>query len=218
VRKSLFTKAAGFAEWFETPLATHLAESTAELELLASRTGPFVAFLQELGVWSPEGLVRSAQEVVYRCEEVPTFFIHANYLPEGTVIPRQSTIVYCPRTHAAFGHGDYPLRRFLKEGVRVALGTDSLASNPDLSILAEARLVRQRFPDVLGKTIFKMITLWGAKALGWSDETGSLSAGKSADLVVIPVGEGSDPHELVLQSEAPVKAVLSRGQWIHGRV
>ena len=55
--------------------------------------------------------------------------------------PRNGTIVYCPRTHAAFGHPPHPFREFLARGVRVALGTDSLASNPDLDLLAEARFV-----------------------------------------------------------------------------
>jgi cytosine/adenosine deaminase-related metal-dependent hydrolase len=218
VSKTLFAKAAGFAEWFDAPLATHLAESQAELELLASKTGLLVPFLQDLNAWSPEGLARSTQEVMDLSEEVPTIFVHANYLADDNVIPGQSTIVYCPRTHAAFAHADYPLRRYLKNGVRVALGTDSLASNPDLSVLSEARLVRRRFPDINGKTIFKMMTHWGAKALGWSSETGTLTAGKSADLVVIPVDHAADPHELVLQSEAPVRAVLFRGKWVHGKI
>jgi aminodeoxyfutalosine deaminase len=218
VSKTLFAKAAGFAEWFDTPLATHLAESPAEIELLANKTGPFVAFLEELNVWSPEGLARSPQEVMDLSEEVPTIFVHANYLGDDSVVPNQSTIVFCPRTHAAFGHGDYPLRRYLKSGIRVALGTDSLASSPDLSVLSEARMVRRRFPDINGKTIFKMMTYWGAKALGWSSETGTLTAGKSADLVVIPVDQGSDPHELVLQSDAPARAVLFRGKWIHRKI
>ena len=61
--------------------------------------------------------------------------------PHPATIPPHSSIVYCPRTHAAFGHPPHPFRDFLARGVRVALGTDSLASNPDLDLLAEARFV-----------------------------------------------------------------------------
>ena len=46
-------------------------------------------------------------------------------------------VVHCPRTHAYFGHRPYPLAKMLAAGVNVALGTDSCASNPDLSLLGE---------------------------------------------------------------------------------
>jgi aminodeoxyfutalosine deaminase len=99
-------------------------------------------------------------------------------------------------------------------GVRVALGTDSLASNPDLSILAEARFLRAIHPDLDGSTILKMATLWGAEALGWADECGNLDAGKSADFVVIPSADsdGSDPYERWLESDRDVAEVWFRGQ------
>ena len=80
---------------------------------------------------------------------------------------------------------------FSERGIRVALGTDSLASNPDLSILAELRHVHQHYPDVPGDVLLRMATLSGAEALGWADDTGSLEAGKSADLVVVPLAAGA---------------------------
>jgi cytosine/adenosine deaminase-related metal-dependent hydrolase len=132
-------------------------------------------------------------------------------------MPHDHTIVYCPRTHAAFGHPPHPFCEFLQRGVRVALGTDSLASNPDLDLLAEARFVHQRYPDVPGETILRMATLSGAEALGWADETGSLTPGKSADLVVLPLPEDeADPYRLMLESSTKVRAVLFRGQWTVG--
>jgi cytosine/adenosine deaminase-related metal-dependent hydrolase len=215
VSSELYAGAAVTARLNRARLATHVAETTQELELLCSKTGPFVLFLQELGVWSPGEMVSGLEDVLSICSDAPTLFVHANYLPSEIAIPAGSSVVYCPRTHAAFGHPEYPLRRYLQTNVRVALGTDSLASNPDLSVLAEGRFVRQRFPDVPGDTICKMMTQWGAEALGWGDETGSLQPGKSADLVVIPVTDGVDPHELVLQSQAPVESVVSRGRLIH---
>jgi cytosine/adenosine deaminase-related metal-dependent hydrolase len=125
------------------------------------------------------------------------------------------TIIYCPRTHAAFGHHPHPFREFLARDIPVALGTDSLASNPDLDILGEARFVHGKHPDVPGATLLRMITLSGAEALGWADETGSLTPGKSADLVVLPLPdeERADPYELVLESSNCVARTLFRGQW-----
>jgi aminodeoxyfutalosine deaminase len=198
------------------PSAVHVAESAAEQELLVRRAGPFKPFLQELGAWEPDGLAKDLSPVLSVWNSVaPGLFIHGNYLPPDTSIPPDGTIVYCPRTHAAFGHPPHPFRAFLARGVRVALGTDSLASNPDLDLLAEARFLHQRYPDMPGSSVLRLATLAGAEALGWQDETGSLEPGKSADLVTVPLPpeNGRDPHDLVLQSDRPVERVLWRGRW-----
>src|SRR5205814_8406147 len=123
--------------------------------------------------------------------------------------PPPSTLVYCPRTTAAFGHPPHPFREFLQRGVRVALGTDSLASNPDLDLLAEMRFVHQRHPDFPGDALLRMGTLSGAEALGWADETGSLTPGKSADLVVVPLPDiDGDPYQLLFESPQPVARTM----------
>jgi cytosine/adenosine deaminase-related metal-dependent hydrolase len=216
-RDMLYNMAAKAAQLFDLPLATHLAETTAELELLQSQSGPLVSFLEELGVWDPLGLVRSPEQVIEICGKAPwPLFVHGNYLRPDIAIPPHGTLAYCPRTHAAFGHPPHPFREFLARGVRVALGTDGLASNPDLDVLAEARFIHARYPDVPGATLLRMATLSGAEALGFGSETGSLTAGKSADLVVLPLPaeDRTDPHLLVLESALPIKAVLWRGQWL----
>ena len=197
------------------PSAVHLAETAAEEELLVLHRGPFVPFLRELGVWAPEELVPDVRNVLALFTLSPTLFIHGNYLPANAPVPPNGTVVYCPRTHAAFGHPPHPFRHFLARGVRVALGTDSLASNPDLSVLAEARFLHERHPDVPGDVVFRLMTLSGAEALGWQDEAGSLAPGKSADLVAVPLPpeERPDPHLLVLESHRPVTRVLWRGRW-----
>lgn len=213
VRSSLFFGAAKLG----SPVAVHLAETIAELDLLANRSGVFVSFLKELGVWDPEGLADDPDQILRLLNSTaPVAIIHGNYLRAGAPIPANATIVYCPRTHAGFGHPPHPFRAFLARGVRVALGTDSLASNPDLSVLAEARFLHGLYPDFPGAILLRMGTLNGAEALGWADVTGSLTPGKSADLVVLPLPnqEYPDPHALVLATSLPVQAVMVRGQWV----
>jgi cytosine/adenosine deaminase-related metal-dependent hydrolase len=214
VRSSLFFAAASA----RVPVAVHLAETAAEHELLLQRRGPFVSFLQELGVWAPEGLADDTDHVL-RLLQNPwalTLLVHGNLLSVTAAIPPNASIVYCPRTHAAFGHPSHPFREFLARGVRLAIGTDSLASNPDLDVLGELRFLHQRYPDVPGATLLRMATLAGAEALGWADETGSLTPGKSADLVVLPLlnQEQVDPHLLFLESARTERRVLWRGQWL----
>jgi cytosine/adenosine deaminase-related metal-dependent hydrolase len=204
------------AAWNGFPLTIHLAETAAELELLENHGGPFVSFLQELGAWYPDGLAPSINWILWRTARSPrVVYAHGNYLPSDAAVPPGGTVVYCPRTHAAFGQPPHPFRDFLRRGVRVALGTDGLASNPDLDLLAEARFLHRLYPDFPGEKLLHMATLAGAEALGWADETGSLTPGKSADLIVIPLSprDDGDPHRLVFASDRPVRRVLWRGRW-----
>jgi cytosine/adenosine deaminase-related metal-dependent hydrolase len=216
VRASLFHQAARLARSAHAPLAVHLAETQAELDLLHHRRGPFVPFLEELGAWAPDGLADSPRRVMQLCDQrVPKLFVHGNYLAPSARVPRRSTVVYCPRTHAFFGHPPHPFRDLLARGVRVALGTDSLASNPDLDLLAEARFLHRLHPDLPGELLLRLATLAGAEALGWDDEAGSLAPGKSADLVVVPLSAPTGrPYEGLFASAAPAQRVLSRGRWV----
>ena len=200
------------------PLAIHLAESLHEAELLSSRTGPFVELLQWIGIWDQARLVESADWIMNKTTQTNNVvFAHCNYLSPDTPFTSNQSIVYCPRTHAAFGHPPHPFREFLNRGVRVCLGTDSLASNPDLDVLAEARFVHERYPDFPGGTLLRMVTLSGAQALGWADEVGSLEPGKSADFVAVPLPDrdAADPHELLFAADAPdaPRRTLFRGEW-----
>jgi cytosine/adenosine deaminase-related metal-dependent hydrolase len=219
VGRSLLRAVADRAHQSSLPVAMHVAESLAELELLGHRRGLFVPFLRELGVWEPRELIDSI-EAVTRClaGSSPVLFVHGNYFDPAMDIPTNGTVVYCPRTHAAFGHGPHPFRELLARGIRVALGTDSLASNPDLDVLTEARFLHERYPAVPGSILLRMATLSGAEALGWADETGSLSVGKSADLVVVPLPDEDvpDPYALLLTSSSSARAVLWCGQWVQG--
>jgi cytosine/adenosine deaminase-related metal-dependent hydrolase len=200
------------------PVATHLAETHEEMDLLTFQGGPFVPFLKELGVWEPEALVRDLDRALTLLNGTnPVALVHGNFLPWTGYVPDNCSLVYCPRTHAAFGHPPHPFREFLRRGVRVALGTDSLASNPDLDLLAEARYLHECYPDVPGEVLLRMATHSGAAVLGWADETGSLTPGKSADLVVLPLPDVdlSDPYKLVLSYDTAVQAVLFRGAWVY---
>ncbi len=196
--------------------AIHFAESLAEVELLANKSGPFVSFLQELGVWEPGALTAGLSDffVTHPRTRPPVLFIHCNYLPTDAPLASVHTVVYCPRTHAAFGHPPHPFREFLARGVRVCLGTDSLASNPDLDIFAEAQFLRDRYPDFSAEQLLRMVTLSGAEALGWANEAGSLEPGKSADFVAMPLPDhdAADPYDLLFASEGE-RRTFFRGVW-----
>ncbi len=191
--------------------AVHLAESAAEMELLAHRTGPFVPFLESLGVWEPDGLIREPREWLTTHPEQRLVVVHGNHLPGDTPLSASQSLAICPRTHAAFGHPPHPFREFLARGVNVCIGTDSLASNPDLDVLAEVRELHRRHPDVPAETLLEMATINGARALGFDGDCGTLEPGKCADFVVLP-GAGGDPHASLLTGEGPRRAMF-RGIW-----
>jgi cytosine/adenosine deaminase-related metal-dependent hydrolase len=189
------------------PVAIHVGESEAERELLEHRRGPFVDFLEKLGLRKV-----AEDELVENLSGLGDGYIaiHANHLRVDEV---RGPVVYCPRTHAAFGHGPHPFREFLKAGIVVALGTDSLASNPDLDVFGEARFLAAHHPDVPGETILRMLTANGAIALGRERQCGTLTPGKDANLVVLEIedGDGDDPHAVLFTQSTRLSQVIHRG-------
>jgi cytosine/adenosine deaminase-related metal-dependent hydrolase len=120
----------------------------------------------------------------------PAYAIHVNYLEPGdldVLAQLRPTVVFCPRSHSYFGHPRHPIEQLLAAGVRVALGTDSLASNDHLSPLREAALVRRDYPAVPAATVFDAITGAALAPLGWDHQLGRLVPGCRADLTVFPV-------------------------------
>jgi cytosine/adenosine deaminase-related metal-dependent hydrolase len=136
---------------------------------------------------------------------------HGNYVTDDEAEAIRAgghVVVYCPRTHAFFGHPPHPLRQLRDAGVCVALGTDSLASNPSLSVLEEARWVRARQPEWDADELLRMITVAPVAALGLGDELGGLVTGKLADLAVFPLpAECDDPAAALLAADGPAEAL-----------
>jgi cytosine/adenosine deaminase-related metal-dependent hydrolase len=214
------------------PLTTHLAEMPEELELLERGTGKLRRLLDEIGAWDedwspvgsrPADFVRKGE-----LRQADWLIAHGTYLntddfwqlrPEAAPDGQRVAVAYCPRTHARFGHAPHPFRRMLERGAVVCLGTDSLASAPTLSILDEMRFLHRRDPDLGGDLLLTMATLFGAWALRAETVTGSLRAGKSADLAVIalPDREANDPYALILESDLPVLGTMFEGRFVVGR-
>jgi cytosine/adenosine deaminase-related metal-dependent hydrolase len=175
-------------------------------------------------MWDANAIPRGSRPMDYLqvLSEAPrALVIHGNYLDEeGRVFLATNadhlSLIYCPRTHAYFGHEAYPLVELLKLGVRVALGTDSRASNPNLDLLAEMRHVAGKFPIIDPDVILRMGTLSGAEALGLAAEVGSITPGKVANLVAVPLAE-----EARVRTEDLLSGVLSgcdapRTVWLRG--
>src|SRR5439155_6133245 len=116
----------------DVPVSIHLAETREELRFLERGGGEFEALLRERGAWDegwrPPGVspVRLAAEVGLL--ELRGAAVHLNYLSADDIaLLRQGRLVpvWCPGSHAWFGHDEHPAARLVAAGVPVALGTDS---------------------------------------------------------------------------------------------
>jgi cytosine/adenosine deaminase-related metal-dependent hydrolase len=134
--------------------------------------------------------------------DYPTVLAHVNYCDDDELkllATSPASVVYCPRTHAYFGHPPHRWRDMLNAGINVAIGTDSCASSPDLNLLDDLRLLRKLAPDSPVNGLWKLVTTRGAKALGLSDSVGSLEMGKQCDLVIFQT-ESDDPLREILDN------------------
>jgi cytosine/adenosine deaminase-related metal-dependent hydrolase len=203
------------------PVAMHLAESEEELQLLDSGDGPFIPVLSSLDAWHPDSIPPGTRPLDYLkvlAQAHRALVIHGNYLNDADIAFLSShrqriSVVYCPRTHAYFGHAEYPLRRLQAAGVNVALGTDSRASNPNLSLWAEMQWLHQHRTDLAPADLLRMGTVAGARALGMDSMSGTLQTGACADFVVLrlPDKDRLDPHQLLFDAPTSPVATFRRG-------
>jgi cytosine/adenosine deaminase-related metal-dependent hydrolase len=222
VHPELLDKLVGLAVLREVPLAMHLAETKAECELLQHGTGDLVGMLRALGAWQAGVIPPQTVPLDYLRHLAVAdhaLVVHGNYLSADeirfVVEHPQLTVVYCPRTHAYFGHAPHPWLELLagREDA-VVLGTDSRASNPDLNLWNEVLFLRKQFPNVNPRHLLQMATLNGAHALGRADEVGSLTPGKIADLNVVQLaGDGSDPFEALFSPAGRIVGTMCAGHW-----
>ncbi len=221
VSDALYAAAAVFAREQGLPLATHVAESEDESRLVVRGEGAFADFLRGRGI-PVARRARSPIALLERCGVLApgALLIHcirADAEDIETIAQHGAAAVHCPGSNAWFRHGPAPLAELLSARVRVGLGSDSMASNERMDLLAEARQARERQRErggtrVAARRALELATLGGARALGLEGETGSLDIGKQADLAAFaltdPHGPADDPAELLLAMPDGTAATL----------
>lgn len=96
----------------------------------------------------------------------------------------------CPNANLYIENRLPNYQHFLDTNAKVTIGTDSLTSNWQLSILEEMKTIHQYQSYVPLETLFKWATLNGAEALGYEKELGSITVGKKPGLVLLDIKEG----------------------------
>ncbi|MBA3030194.1 MAG: amidohydrolase [Desulfobacteraceae bacterium] len=181
----LLQRASELAMAHNIPLVIHMAETRHEISEIREKYGrsPF-AHLDHLGVLGPHVI---ADHCVFVDEK------------EMDLMARNRVkVVHNPESNMKLASGIAPIPALMKKGITVALGTDGCASNNDLDLFSEmdtaAKLhkIAAMDPTVMdARSVLKMATLNGAKALGMEKITGSLEIGKKADVIVVNTNK---PH------------------------
>ena len=204
-------------------LAIHLSESPEEVEFVRDGTGGLADIFGRNGwggvgvspVWYAEGVELLAPQTI------------AAHLATGVseedidVLARTGVAAaHCPRSNDFLGCGVSPVPRMMERGVRVGMGTDGLWSSPSMNLFEETHFA-VKLHGLDGATGLRLATLEGARALGVDAETGSLEAGKWADLAVVEgVPEGEEPELAVLEEAAGggVMATIAGGRVLYDRI
>ncbi|MBA3886543.1 MAG: amidohydrolase family protein [Acidobacteria bacterium] len=193
------------------PLSVHLAESAEEIQFLRDGTGAWRDLLGRLGAWNERWAAPGCGPVEYldRLGLVSRALmaVHCVHATDGDLqrlSAARATVVTCPRSNRWTGAGTPPIERFYASGVRVAIGTDSLASVEDLNLFAELAEVRRLAPSVPAARLLESATRHGADALGFGAEFGTIEPGKRADLIAVSVPSAvEDVEEYLVRGIEP---------------
>jgi cytosine/adenosine deaminase-related metal-dependent hydrolase len=193
VSDALYDAASTFANERHLPLAMHIAEGEAENDIVVSGTGEFADRWRRRGI----PVERRARSPIALLEkhgalERGPLLIHCVRVDDADIAimaRHRCAMAHCPASNAKFGHGIAPLLPIMAAGIRVGMGSDSVASNNRMDILDEARLAvlihraATRKHDAFGAhQALELATIGGARALGLESRVGSLEVGSEADL------------------------------------
>jgi 5-methylthioadenosine/S-adenosylhomocysteine deaminase len=192
---------------------THASENKKEVALIKKRTRMGnVQFLKKIGLLSESSVLAHG--------------VHLAAAEVNDMVKARAGLCHCPSSNLKLASGVAPITRYLKKGMKVALGSDGAPCNNNLDAFMEMRLAALMQKPVFGPTAlpareaFELATLGGARVLNAEDRIGSLEPGKRADLVIVKRDHpGSatveDPYSALVYSSSGRDV---RGVWIDGRV
>ncbi len=201
-------------------LTTHLAESLEEMSMFRNGSGPLYELIKQTGRdlsdCNRHGTPLEKFVGATGRRALPWIVAHLNELTASDFdlmagLATKFSIVHCPRSHGYFGHSPFQFERLRSLGFNVCLGTDSLASNDNLSLFAEMRQFRQNFPAVSPEKILSMVTANSAEVLRQEDVLGKIRPGFYADLIAVPCARPTNVSEEILAFDQGVNWLMLDG-------
>jgi aminodeoxyfutalosine deaminase len=194
--RRIFAAAAGAGH----PTSVHVAEDPDELALLRDGTGAWASVLDGLGVpagsrtpgLAPVAYLASLGAFAGPHPPLLVHMVHATDEDRRLARQHQATAVLCPRSNLHVGGRLPDVPALLADGVRIALGTDSLASVPDVSLWGEIAALAAAHPELPPETWLHAATSAGAHALALPS-LGTLTPGKRPGLIAVPLVDGGAP-------------------------
>lgn len=214
VSEPLFLKIQGNAAAEKSILSIHNQESMAESEFFISGSGEISNHLKNnLGIdishWKPTGLNSLQSVLKFLPSENPLILVHNTYTGKDDLnfLKKNRSLsntffTLCPNSNLYIENHLPSVQLFREEKLNLCIGTDSLASNHELSVLAEMVTLQQNFPELSLEELIQWATINGAKALGIDDIFGSFDPGKKPGINLIT---GIDLKTFHLTEKSKVK-------------
>ncbi len=194
-------------------ISIHLAESDLENEMFLRGTGALARYVQSRpgAFFRVAPGVRSVQAMLPLLSSFrQVLAVHNTFLNEADLeailaVRTPFYFVLCPRSNLYMGNPLPPVELLQRKGVAICLGTDSLASNGLLSVLAEMAVIQRHFPSIPLSRLVSWATCNGARALGLDHRFGMLRPGLQPGVMLL---ENLDLHQLQLTPETTLRRLV----------
>lgn len=190
----------------------HFMESGGEVAFLKHRTGPLMSSYKRSGLIPPVFEVPENHAEIILNEITKSgnlILVHCTFVDRDIIrlIKKRKNIYWClcPNSNIYIENTLPPVKLIIEEGCEIIIGTDSLASNENLSILEELKTLQLNCRDIPLEDLVSWATINGAKALGEQEQFGSLEPGKKPGLLLI---ENADLLNMRLLPESTVRRLI----------
>ena len=217
VSKLLFEKIKANAIAEKSILTIHNQESKSEDEFFKKGVGAILNHLQNnLGIdtshWQPTGKSSLISILQFLPGENQLLLVHNTFTTKEDLnelrkirATENTFFVLCPNSNLYIENRLPPVQLFKEENLNICLGTDSLASNRELSVLAEMITIQLHFPEIKLEELILWASLNGAKALQIDNQFGSFEVGKNPGVNLI---SGIDFKTMKLTEKSKVKRLI----------
>jgi len=198
--------------------ASHVAESSEELQAFSEQTGDLFFHITRKKAW-PFGKTRGPMDTALANDLIPdnAVLFHCNYANGREfeqLAAKNVSIVQCFQYTSALGHKMFPLDVARHRGVSLCAGTESIVYSESMDLLDELHLAKRNYPHIPASEMIRWVTSNAARALGAGDRLGSLDEGKLADIIGVHIHHdgGDDLLEQLILGESEVRLVIVNGE------